>query len=112
MKRRYTLLPLLGLLLLAPSFVSAADPPLESAYAAILRGDYDSGRSAITDLLKKDSAQPDARKALNWLDNYHEVVASRKDLKKETFDWNVDQAKKKPSRPGRIRTTRNSYDSQ
>ncbi|HQL54531.1 MAG TPA: S41 family peptidase, partial [Phycisphaerae bacterium] len=35
-----------------------------------------------------------AGRVQNWLEDYHKVVASRKELKAKTFEWNIEQAQK------------------
>lgn len=86
---------LLGLLcvFLAPLSVQAADHSLSDAYAAILRGDYQESHNEIESLLHDTTAGPEAERAKEWLDSYHKVVASRVELKAETFEWNVEQAR-------------------
>ena len=94
MRKTWTVaLLLLGSFLLTPTAITYADDqPLESAYAAILRGDYDAGRSAVDRILEQNHDAPAARRAHEWLKSYHDVIASRKDLKTKTFDWNVKEA--------------------
>lgn len=87
-----TVLLVVGLLLV-PAVSQAADASLGAAYAAILRGDYDAGQAAVASLIKEEGANREARQVQQWLKQYHDVVASRKDLKSRTFDWNVKQAR-------------------
>lgn len=93
MAARYARLALLVGLLLAPVWAVAGDETLATAYAAILRGDYDAGRATIERLVttEHDAA---AGRVQNWLEDYHKVVASRKELKAKTFEWNIEQAQK------------------
>ncbi|HPM25150.1 MAG TPA: hypothetical protein PLP66_14680, partial [Phycisphaerae bacterium] len=93
MAARYARLALLVGLLLAPVWAVAGDETLATAYAAILRGDYDAGRATIERLAttEHDAA---AGRVQNWLEDYHKVVASRKELKAKTFEWNIEQAQK------------------
>ncbi len=88
---RWVLLCLL--LSLAPAWGAAAggDEVLAAAYAAILRGDYDSGEHAIEKVLATGS-NPSAARVQNWLEAYHSVTTSRNELKAKTFDWNIAQA--------------------
>lgn len=79
-------------LLLAPATGLAADPPLNSVYTAILRGDYDAGQAAVQRILSANENEPAARKAEKWLEDYHQVIASREELKAKTFSWNVECA--------------------
>ena len=93
MASRSAKLLLLGFLLLVPAWAAAGDDALSSAYAAILRGDTDAGRTALGQLLaKQDTAE--VERARGWLDSYHDLVVSRGDLKAKTFAWNVEQAHK------------------
>jgi carboxyl-terminal processing protease len=84
---------LVSLLSLGPAWGAAGgtDEGLSSAYAAILRGDYDSGEHAIAQVLETGS-NPNAARVQNWLESYHSVIASRRELKSKTFDWNIAQA--------------------
>ena len=88
---RYARYSLIACLLLASAWQAAADDTLGAAYAAILRGDYDTGRATVEHLLKSGDTQ--AAQVRDWLDAYHQVVASRKELKAETFAWDIAQAK-------------------
>ena len=78
-------------LLLIPAWAAAGDDTLNAAYAAILRGDYDSGRTAVERVLDTGS-NPRAAQVRDWLASYHSVTASRKELKAKTFEWNIAQA--------------------
>jgi carboxyl-terminal processing protease len=77
--------------LLIPAWAAAGDDTLNAAYAAILRGDYDSGRTAVERVLDTGS-NPRAAQVRDWLASYHSVTASRKELKAKTFEWNIAQA--------------------
>jgi len=88
---RYTRYSLIVGLLLASAWAAVAEDSLGVAYAAILRGDYDAGRTTVEHLLK--SGDTKATQVRDWLDSYHQVVASRKELKAETFAWDIEQAR-------------------
>lgn len=82
---------LLGSLLwLSFSTPAAADDALNAAYAAILRGDYDSGRASIAQL---NSPGEDARQAESWLESFRARSSDRDQLRENTFSWNVEKAK-------------------
>jgi carboxyl-terminal processing protease len=80
-------------LLLAVAAVAWADESLNTAYTAILRGDYAAGRATVTRLLKQGQPPEQARRIRNWLDSYQQIVSSREELRQKTFDWNVEHAK-------------------
>lgn len=91
MTRRCGKLALILVVVLAPVAAAAAQQPLSEAYAAILRGDFEAGRAALDRVLRQDPAS--AERADGWLRSYHEVVASRRELKARTLAWNVAQAR-------------------
>ena len=93
MSVRYARYAVLIALLLAPVWAAAADDSLGAAYAAILRGDCDAGRATVDRILERGE-NSSATRVRTWLSSYHDVVASRKELKAETFAWNVEQAQK------------------
>lgn len=80
-------------ILFTSTWALAGEDTLGAAYAAILRGDYEHGRATIDQLLKSDR---DAKvtQVREWLDSYHQVVASRNELKAATFAWDIEQAQK------------------
>ena len=94
MTSRYVRLALWACLVcvgLSPVGVRAGDEPLDTAYAAILRGDYEAGRATVERIL---SSATDARaqRVRGWLDAYHRAVATRNELKAKTFAWNIERA--------------------
>lgn len=93
MPRRYHL-SLIGSVVVALLAGSAhgADK-LTDAYAAILRGDYQAGRTTLNSLLRSDEIEEPARQTVGWLDRYSQVLAARDDLRRKTFDWSVEQAR-------------------
>lgn len=93
MTRSWLRIALLLILVLTPTWARAADDPLGKAYAAILRGEYDAGRATVERLLEQDDSAT-ARKVRGWLDSYHEAVASRELLKRESCEWNLAEARK------------------
>jgi len=94
MAMRYVRRVVLAAALLLPAAAWAAEGNLSAAYATILRGDYESGRAALAELLRSEGDQPAARRADEWLRAYHEVIANRKALKAASFEWNVSEAQK------------------
>ncbi len=94
MASRYvTTATVLVCLWLAPLWALAGGDSLAEAYNAILRGDFEAGRSVVSRLLQ-DSSSARVRETHDWLEAYHEVVSSRQDLKQKSFEWNVAQARK------------------
>jgi carboxyl-terminal processing protease len=83
-------------LCLASVWASAADDTLAAAYGAILRGDWQSGQATVERLLERQ-ADPGLQKVHDWLETYQRAVASRRELKSRTFEWNVEQAKRAAS---------------
>lgn len=75
------------------SAAAAADESLQTAYSAILRGDYDAGQAAIGSLLQSETAREQAEQVSGWLDSYQQVVSSREELRRQTFDWNMEHAR-------------------
>ncbi len=92
MTARYARLALLLALGLAP-LRAVADETLAAAYSSILRGDYEAGRAAIEHILQTAS-DPQVARVRDWLDSYHQVIASRQELKAKSLEWNVQQAQK------------------
>jgi carboxyl-terminal processing protease len=80
-------------LLLTPVWAAAADDGLAGAYGAILRGDYDAGRSAVQEVLATGS-DANAARVRDWLEAFHGVVASRNELKTKTFEWNIGEGER------------------
>ena len=62
MTRRYARLAVLVAVVAAPLWRAAADETLASAYKAILRGDYDTGRAAV-DRIVEENGDPGAKRA-------------------------------------------------
>jgi carboxyl-terminal processing protease len=93
MRSKLLRLPL-ALLLLAPCWSALADDSLSPAYAAILRGDVDSARVELARLRDHGASPGDVARVESWLSAYRKTVDSRAEMKKETFDWNVAEAKK------------------
>ena len=93
MSVRYVRCAVLIALWLAPTGALAADDTLGAAYAAILRGDCDTGRVTV-DRILEHGVDSKAKQAHDWLAAYFDVVASRNDLKARTLAWNVEQAQK------------------
>lgn len=94
MTSRYVRLALWACLVcvgLSPVALRAGDEPLDTAYAAILRGDYDTGRAAVERILAT-AGDAKAQRVRGWLDAYHQAVATRNDLKARTFAWNLERA--------------------
>ncbi|MBN2446294.1 MAG: S41 family peptidase [Phycisphaerae bacterium] len=87
---------LLSLVILAVlALPAAADSDgLQNAYGDILAGDYEAGRAAVDKMLSGDTDVAQAKTVQGWLADYQQVVAARKDVDRQTFDWNVAEAQK------------------
>ncbi|MCK4342957.1 MAG: S41 family peptidase [Phycisphaerae bacterium] len=92
MATRYVRLALLVGLLLTPAWIAAANDALDTAYATILRGNFETGQAEVSRLLQ-NNASPDAVRVNDWLASHHDIVASRKELKAQTFEWNTEHAR-------------------
>ncbi len=75
------------------SVAAATADELSSAYQAILRGDYQSGRTTVAHLVESGANSPEVLKVQQWLNSFDESIESREELKAKTFQWNVDHAK-------------------
>ncbi|TWT40881.1 putative CtpA-like serine protease [Phycisphaerae bacterium RAS1] len=82
---------ILTAILLLPTLALGADETLTSAYDAILRGEFDAGKSVVAGL-HNGGAQ--VKQVETWLDSYSKVAESRTELRQKTFEWNLDNAKK------------------
>lgn len=80
-------------ILLASAVVAQADESLKTAYSAILRGDYDAGRASIGRLLETGGSEQQLAQVDHWLDAFQAVVDSREELRRQTFEWNVEQCR-------------------
>lgn len=92
MPHRFAKLVAAGLLA-ATAVVAVAQEQLSSAYNAILRGDYETGR-AVIERLKGDQARTaKVLQAENWLSSFQKLLDERDKLRQETFTWNVEHAR-------------------
>lgn len=82
------------LLLLVVGGVARGDGDLSAVYAAILRGDPDAGQSALAQLQEQGASGKELSRVEGWLESFQKAVASRTEMKQETFEWNVAGAKK------------------
>lgn len=84
------------LFVVIPMTAQAADDQLAAACEAILRGDVQAGRSALSKALdaKPDAATTEIARINGWLGQYEKVFQDRSQLLKSTFAWNVEQAQK------------------
>jgi len=92
----------LACFLLAFGAAAAADESLKTAYSAILRGDYDVGRTTIGRLLEAGEPAEQVARVDRWLDSYESVVSSREQLRQSTFEWNVEHAKEQLARAAEL----------
>lgn len=72
---------------------SASADSLARAYSAILKGDYAAGKAEITRLMSENESDDTVRRIGGWLSKYQSAVSTRDDLRSQTFDWNVSQAR-------------------
>ncbi len=93
MTLRFARLAAAMVLLLGTQLVWAGSGDLNEVYASILRGDYRAARSTV-DELASGSAGTRVREVSAWLDDYHKVIANREELKAQTYEWNVSEARK------------------
>lgn len=70
----------------------AADDSLNSAYSAILRGDFAGGRAELRRRLEGEQSDPALRQVDAWLSSYQTVGESRAELREKSLAWNVEQA--------------------
>ena len=70
-----------------------ADQTAAAAYRAILNGDYQNGEQTLARLATGEHASDPALRAKQWVDSYLKIADQRKDLLRNTFDWNMDHAR-------------------
>src|SRR5262245_51386763 len=80
-------------LLIALAAAAWADEKLSAAYSAILRGDYDAGRAALTQLRDSGAPAEQVSQVEVWLKSYQEMNARRDEMRGKTYDWKVENAK-------------------
>lgn len=66
---------------------------VSAVYAAILRGDYDSGRTAALQLAQRDASDPEVKRVSDWLASFDTTARNSEELRGKTYDWCVAQAK-------------------
>lgn len=86
-------LALVGVLIGLHALAAWADDRLAPAYSAILRGDYPAGRAELARLRAEGVGGEELRRVDEWLASFDQVVESREDLKKKTFEWNAEQSR-------------------
>ena len=92
MALRFARAALFVTLLVTPAWAAAGQDALAAVYADVLRGNWEAGRTRV-DQLAAQGDEPGASRLRDWLTAYHDVVASRKDLKARSFEWNLEQAR-------------------
>jgi carboxyl-terminal processing protease len=80
--------------LLVAGGIARGDGELSAVYAAILRGDPDAGQAELSQLQASGASGEELTRVEGWLDSFRQAVASRTEMKGETFEWNVEGAKK------------------
>ncbi len=90
--RRWLKIALVVCLCVTPVLIGATSDSLSSAYTAVLRGDFEAGRTTLAKLMTGDTTGQ-AERVHSWLDDYHGLVASRQELKAKTFDWCIENAR-------------------
>src|SRR5262245_56660389 len=83
---------LLVSMLVALAAGASADDKLASAYNAILRGDYDAGRTALAQIGAAETSPEQVSRLEGWLKTYQEMAAGRSDLRAKTYAWQVSHA--------------------
>ncbi|MCA9242875.1 MAG: S41 family peptidase [Phycisphaerales bacterium] len=87
-------LGMIGLLMsTAAAAMAQQKQDVHTAFGAILRGDYDGGRTALA-VLKQAGADDRVSHAEDWLSEYRSVVEQRDKLRQDTYDWMVEQGRK------------------
>ena len=86
--QRFTTLVLCSLAV----FAVQADESIQTAYSAILNGNYKAGEATVGQLEKQADTEQ-VKQLSGWLDSYEQVASSREDLQQKTFEWNVEKAK-------------------
>ncbi len=83
------------LLLFAGLAQVRAEEGLAGVYAAIMRGDYEAGRTALVKLRDSGGVSgSELAEVETWLKDYGAAIDSRDQMKHETADWKVTQAQK------------------
>lgn len=87
-------LPAVALLIALAQFAAArADDSLSTAYAAILNGDYSTGRSTLMKLRETGSPSESVDELNKWIDSFESATASRDEVRQKICDWNVEHSK-------------------
>ncbi len=86
-------LVLAGMLVALTTLAVRADERLTPAYSAILRGDYQAGRAELARLRAEGVGGEELRRVDEWLASFGQVVESREELRKKTFEWNAEQSR-------------------
>ncbi len=86
---------LLSLLTLSLA-AARADVTLTAAYRAILDGDYQTGKKVLAELAQRpeETVRQQAKRARDWLEHYIQMARQREKLRAETYEWNIEQARK------------------
>ncbi|MBI5864531.1 MAG: S41 family peptidase [Planctomycetes bacterium] len=72
---------------------AVADDKLAGAYKSILQGDYQGGLAAV-ERVRENAPTETVTRLEKWLGSFQDVRTAREDLRANTFDWNVEQARK------------------
>ncbi len=87
-------LPAVALLIALAQFAAArADDSLSTAYAAILNGDYSTGRSTLMKLRETGGQSSWVDELNKWIDSFESATASRDEVRQKICDWNVEHSK-------------------
>ncbi len=92
MQRTLKRLGLIGLFL--STAVAAHAQDVHTAFGAILRGDYDEGRTALTALKQAEADDARVSHAEDWLTAFQAMAGQRDVLRQSTYDWMVEQGHK------------------
>lgn len=92
-RKRALALAVAGGLVALTALTAWADDRLTSVCSAILRGDYQTGRAELARLRAEGVWGDELRRVDEWLASFGQLVESREDLKKKTFEWNAEQSR-------------------
>lgn len=66
---------------------------VSAVYAAILKGDYGTGRAAAAQLARGDASDPEVKRVNDWLASFDATARSSEELRSKTYEWCVAQAR-------------------
>lgn len=78
---------------LLTAFSAQADDTLATAYEAVLRGDYASGQAMVEKLRQQGAPADQITRLDGWLSSFHNASSDRDSIRRQTFDWNMQNAR-------------------